>query len=964
MRVRPALQSAAMLLLVVTRFAVLAQNTDIFPEFTHRAWHVQDGLTDQVVQALTQAQNHYLWIGTNKGLVQFDGSDFKSLKHSALGQGVTCLLTASDGSIYIGTPGRGLLRLRDGHAEPYTEQAGLDRVVRAIYQQRNGTIWVGTDTGLFRLQGDHFIRIHLSDGPAANSVSSALAEDGTGAMWSGGTHLFRIRGGVVEEIRLPQENGATRVRSLIRDPDGSVWVGTAAGLFHYDLRTQITKIEEVQGTVRTLFFDDRGILWAGTAGRGLYFHHGSKFVHVSTADGLPGNTVLSQAGDDEGNIWIGTQSGLLRLSRMGMHRSPIPGWTDSDFGAVMRDADGVLWVCSSQLFRMRNGNAEKQVFPAVGGAIVRTMFRDRNGSLWLGTAGSGVFQVKPDGRIVRVAKNVQDLYVRGFLQASDGSIWIRNDGSFGHYLNGKLEQYPSPMPSPSTMAEGTDHRIWIGTEHGLSSIYEGRFLQPEFGHVFEDQSVWSIVPRTNGSLWIGTGSGFYSVDKGQVRRLNLPDSSPSAAVYQILPTANDMVWIAGPTRVYHLSASAIQRAFDTGHQEMPDVEIFAVSAEIQSSEIYVGKEATGVVEPDGSAWFATTQGPVHLVPGEWHRPSTVPLRIDTVMVDGREKPINDGLELPSRTRAFQIHFAPILLSSQTGLVFQYRLAGFDDWSLPSTSRTATYTDIPAGHYRFEVKAMIDGNREIGRVEWGIYQRAVFYRTSAFYVVCAACIGGLVWTMYRLRVRKIRNEYHMITVERSRIARELHDTVIRGCTATFAVLDAAIMTMPCPAPLVDVARQQMSETIKEARGAVWDLRQEIERYKLASNLRKLLDKASEASDANCEFQVIGSEPLMGIGVAHELLMTTREALSNAVAHSEAKRIEVILRCTRAMLSVIVSDDGKGFDERQISVEKETHYGLRGMRERIESLGGHFILITTPGAGTTLQFDIPRSVLHHR
>lgn len=951
-----------LLVLLLWAKAATSQNSTAIAEFTHRVWHVQDGLADQVVQALGQTRDHYLWIGTNKGLVRFDGSDFEPLIDPALAHGVTCLLTASDGSLYIGTPGRGLLRMVDGRLDRYAD-GPPDLVVRALFQQSNGTIWVGTESGLLRVMNGHLLRTHLSDDPSADNLSTAIAQDSDGNIWSGGTRLFRISGATITQLPLPHENGATRIRSLVRDADGSIWIGTGAGLYHHDRKRGINKVAVVDGTVRTLLVDDKARLWAGTAGNGLYLRQTQDFQHLDAADVLPSQTVLSQFIDDEGNIWLGTPSGLLRLSRMGMHRIPIAGWTDSDFGSVMLDRDDTLWICSSKLFHLHGGHAETHHFAGAGNFVIRTMLRDADGNLWLGSAGGGVFHLDRQGRISRLAADREELFVRGFLRARDGSLWIRNDGTFEHFANGQLEQYHSPS-STSTMAEDLDGHMWMGTEDGLFTLREGELRSPRFGRFFDEQSVWSIVPRPNQTLWIGTGAGFFAVTNGKVRQLGIAHSTVSTAVYQILLAPKGMVWLAGPTRVYHLSVKTLQNALDKNTPLRSDLEIFSVSSEIQSAEIYAGKEATGVVEPDGSAWFATTQGPVHLIPGERHEPNAIPMRISGIIVDGHQQMTDNALDLGPHVRAIQIHFAPTLLSSQTGLSFQYRLNNFDDWSPPTTNRTATYTDLPAGLFNFEVRAVSDTGKQIGFIQLPVRQRAIFYRTMPFYLTCVLVVGALAWVVHRLRVSKIRNEFQMIALERSRIARELHDTVIRGCTAAFAVLDGAVMTMASPAPLVEVARKQISETIKEAREAVWDLRQETDRDRLASNLRNLLEKTAESTEAKCRFHVIGIEPPMTVGIAHELLMTSREALTNAVTHSDARHIDMTLRCTEATLTLLVADDGCGFDPQGIREDLNIHYGLKGMQERITSLGGTFEITSRPDTGTTVQLHIPYAVLKGR
>jgi signal transduction histidine kinase/ligand-binding sensor domain-containing protein len=942
-------------------------NVPVLSEYTHRAWHVQDGLPDQVVQALAQTPDQYLWVGTNKGLLRFDGDAFEPYSYPALHHGVTCFAVAKDGSIYIGTEEGGLLRLHENRFEILGEEHGLgSRAIRALYLQPDGTLWVGADAGLYRSMGNHFVRV-VPDAHLTVISSTAILEDGTGAIWSGGTKLIRVQGNIIKEIKLPGQNSSFRIRTLLLDEDGSIWAGTTSGLYRRTKGDIFAKVPTVVGNVRTLVRGSNAKIWVGTSGHGLFLGDSSGFVHVNDPGPLPSNTILSQLADSSGNMWLGTQSGLLRLGRMGIHLTSLPAWRDTDFGALMRDRDGAIWVCSSQLFRLTREQGESYSFPFTGDAVTRTMMREPNGTLWLGTAGRGVYRIQRDGRISHFATEFGSLFIRGFIHAADGSTWVRSDNKFAQlHPNGNIDIYGSedgkPAGSTLTMAQGAGNRLWIGSQRGLSSIVDGHFVRPAFASAFDDQSVWSIVPRPDGTLWIGADFGFYSIRNGQVHPVNL--GSDAFPVYQVLPGSDGMIWIAGPTKVYRASEAAISRA--SSHDGSPplDAEVYPVSAEIPPAELYGGKEATGVADPDGSAWFATSQGPVHLIPGEQPSISSIPMRIKQITVDGRDVSTSSSLVLPAGTKTLQIHFAPIHLSSQSGLKFQYRLIGFDDWSSQSIVRLATYTDVPPGHYRFAARIVLSNLRQVGSVELAVQQNAVFYRTPLFYALVLAILSLLLWSWHLFRLHDIKNEFRMVGRERNRIAREMHDTVIQGCTATSMLLEAAAMSPTTSTAMLTSAKQQIGKTIDEARDAVWNLRQEIDGHTLTPNLRKLLAQYSNSVNAACVFQVEGREPLMSAGVAHQVLMTAREALSNAVTHSMATRIDLTIKCSFSELSIIVSDNGCGFDEHLINSGRDHHYGLRGMRERIENLGGRFSLASTNGRGTRIQFDLPRSALHYQ
>ena len=936
---------------------------DPLSEFAHRTWHVQDGLPDQIVQAVAQTPDHYLWVGTTKGLLRFDGKTFLPMTHPALRHGVTCLTVAGDGSLYIGTEGGGLLHLAHGVWQLQNEKNGIQNsLIRTVYQEAtSGAIWVGTDHGIYRSTGANYERMEPTV-RYPNLGSTAIVQDRTGAVWSGGSYLVRFRNGSMDIFTLPEQNGSMRIKALCEGRDGSIWVGTNAGLFHQEIGDGFVKIHEVTGSVRTLSVSPEGRIWAGTAGDGLYVQNEQGFDHLRAPRVLPSNTVLSYFRDRDGNIWLGTQAGLLRLSRMGMRLTSLQDAPDSDFGTLMRDGDGSIWICSSQLFRLQGGQTERVHFAGLDGVTVRTMLRERDGALWVGTSGRGAYRFEKSGRVEHFTSEIGTNYIRGFLQSEDGSVWIATDGGIARYHAGIIDNLHEAPSAPHTLiltlAEAADHSIWIGTQRGIWVFRNGAFEQPSVASSLGDQAVWSILAEPKGALWLGTDSGLYQLHEGRFTHVLLSSDSRAPAVYQVLRTRNDTFWVAGPTRVYRLEGHDLRNAAQSQPSEVSSLETYPVSAEIPRAEIYGGMTSTGVPEPDGTAWFATSQGPLHIIPNERSAVSDVPLTIDAVRVDGQPVDWSKDLHLAAGTRTVQVDFAPILLSSQSDLRFQYKMEGFDDWTVPSQSRSAVYTNLPAGKYKLLVRALSGSAGVIATLELPITQRTHFYQTLGFYALCVIVLGVIVWGLYRARLHRMSKELNAIYAERNRLAREMHDTVIQGCTAVSALLEAHDSTQPGPKPLLDSAREHIRTTISEARDAIWNLRHEGESPALATNLRGLLEKCAISSNVKTSFQVAGDDPAVDAMTAHEILMSTREALTNAAVHSSATNIELSLACSQNVVTVTIGDDGCGFDPEQLSDNKENHYGLQGMRERIEGLGGRFSLHTVRGQGTRLRFEIPR------
>jgi len=962
-------------LAVLAAMALFCHAEALQYDATRRVWHVQDGLVDQVVQALVQTPDHYLWIGTTKGLIRFDGRNFvpyASKGVTALSHGVTALLVTRDGTLYVGTEGGGLLRLRQGQMQEFGAQAGLtNSIVRSLLEDHQGRLWVGTDRGCFRSVGERFEQI-LSEDKLPNLGIASLLEDRHGAIWLGGSKLLRISAGKLDEFVLPAQNGSMRIKALAEDEHGAVWVGSVSGLFRQTAQGAFAKVAGVRGTVRTFGHLPSGAFWAGTVGEGLFVQDGSGFAQMKAPDALPSNTVLSQTSDMEGNLWIGTQAGLMRLSRTGIQWTQLPHALDSDSGTLMRDPDGVLWVCSSRLFRMRNGRLVPYRFPNIPEVDIRTLYRESTGALWIGTAGRGAYRMQPDGRMDHYTWEIGTNYIRGFLEARDHSVWIATDGGIGHYRNGQMENYHELPAAPHglvlSLAEDRDGRLWVGTLRGLMSFRNGNYEKLKLDEPLREESIWSLHTDEEDVLWIGTGAGMYQLKKGHL--FHFPDllGGPSRAVYQILGRG-DLMWVSGPTRAARYSRNALNATANRTTGEAPAHDLFLVSSELPAAELYGGMQPAGLLDRDGSAWYPSSVGPVHLTPSERQMHAFLPLRIEQVLIDGRPAAEQKRVLLQPGTKTLQIDYAPILLSSQAGIQFKQKLDGFDGWSQPTLAHSAVYTSLPVGRFTFHVQALSpDAEGPIAEATIEVVQQAAFYQERWFWALCltaglAAGIG-----IFRLRVQQIKMRLKAIASERNRLAREMHDTLLQGTIGISTLLEACASpgsTEDSRSQLLDCARQQVAELIGQTRDAMWNLRgHEYEQCDFGLCAERLLEQHVKPAGIAVQYSYDGAPLAVDYRMAYELLMTIREGLLNAVAHSGGTEVELRLACRDHKLTVYLNDNGRGFELEDVTAQPSGHYGIRGMRERIGNIGGQLRIHTAPGKGTHIEIVVPRSALEHR
>lgn len=971
-------KSGRILLCVAAMAMLCAAALAAAPEgYTRKLWQVQDGLPEQTVQSFAQTPDHYLWIGTTGGLLRFDGAQFRLFDRANTPQlkenSVFALLVSRDGSLWIGTEGGGLLRYRHGTFRAYGASDGLsDEFVRALFEDKGGTIWVGTDNGLLRYSQGRLVRVDGKGNIPAIAVH-AIAKDKAGGLWVGGSKLLRIFHGKVREYHLAGGGSLNRVKSILQTRDGTIWVGTVSGLNR--MLPGMNHFEPVPGisqTVRVLRQTSDGSLWIGTIGQGLLRLQNGKITSFTAPDSLPSNTVLNVFEDDEKNIWIGTQEGMLRLTRTPVRIIPLPQAADSDFGTLYLDPDGTLWVVSTHVFQVRNGVARPWSYPGLEHLHARDIFRDREGDLWIGTDGDGLIRIR-HGKILRltVKDGLVNNFIRVIVQSRDGSMWFGTDEGVSHLTDHGFVDYrmSNGLSYFSTRALIQDHNgdIWIGTDRGLNLLHDGHFVYNAATKALAEEKVWSIYEDADGGLWFGTrDNGLYRWKEHQLTHYTTAQGLASNSIYQIVEDRKGGMWLSGPNGISLLRRQELDELAGDPSRHL-SLTFYGVSDEVETTQIYGGRQPSGCRDSGDGVWFPSNKGPIHIA-HETTPPSPLPpVVIDDVAIDGRDvNPAGKIVLRPSATRV-EISWSPILLRSQEGMRFRFKLEGFDKkWSATSPRRIASWTNLPPGRYTFRVQAFeINHPQAIREISLPIVQQPHFWRTPWFIACCVLLLGSLILAAHRFRLWQMRMRFEAVLDERGRLAREMHDTVIQGCAGISALLEALASlheeTSSLPQDLLEHARRQVRTTIDEARQAVWNLRQgQASDRMLTHTLEGMAKQVGGDSGVPVVCEVTGKPFPLTQFATHELMMMAREAVYNAVLHARANRIDVRVSFARDDLTLEVHDDGVGFDPETVLTAEDRHYGLVGMRERVQAVGGDFDLHSVPGRGTRLTIRIPRKI----
>lgn len=953
--------------------------------FARTLWRVSDGLPEDTVQALAESTSGLLWVGTTGGLASFNGSQVRVFgrgRQALAANSIFALAMAPDGSLWVGTEGGGLLHVAGDSVNVFSTPQGLtDQFVRSVIVDHLGRVWAGTDDGLFVIEGSGAAtRVRRVDGTAAVPALAvhSLLEDREHRIWAGGSRLIVLSpAGVATTIALRGAYSNNRVKKILQTADGTIWVGTVGGLQRL-IGGSFQPVPDIHATVRTLLQASDGTLWIGTIGDGLWlFRNGlfrnGLFLRPEHPGLLPSDTVLCLFEDRQRQIWVGTQAGFVRLGSTVVSLIQLPEGGDPDFETISGDQHGNLWIAAQNLYRVHNGAATRIDYPALGGNHVRNVFRARNGDLWFGTDGSGAFRLSPSGAMTHyTAPSVlTNNFIRGLLETRSGEMWIATDEGVtridDHASQRLTEADGLAFFSTRSLLEDHAGNLWIGTDRGLSFWKDGRFQHNRAVDELATEKVWAILEDRLGTLWFGTRDhGLFRYRDGALERFTTDQGLPSNSIYQLLQDRSGTFWLTGPNTIASLSAAQME-GLSAGSEQTLSVVVYPMPFGGDGAQLYGGRQPAGYLAPDNSVWFPTTRGAAHILAAGVPAGQTPVASLDGVEEDGRSVRFPNTFAVNSHVARLSFSFSAISLSSQAGVRFRYKLERFDkDWVAAASDRLASYTNLPAGRYRFRVVAY-DHSQPTATSEASVEftKEPYFYQTWWFYVLLALGLLGLVFTVYELRVRRIRMRFADVLDERNRLAREMHDTVIQGCTGISALLEAMASTpgnfAEGVAPdLLDYARQQARTTIDEAREAVWNMRHERENdVDLVHSLAGIAQQTTREYGTSIRFAHTMEQLTVGTSVAHEILMAAREAIYNSVQHSGTNTVDVELGVRGEFVDLLIVDRGCGIPQAASKPVEDGHFGLLGMRERMQRLGGKLEITSAPGVGTRVHLVVRKT-----
>ena len=965
----------------------------------HDIWTFKEGAPAEV-EGLAQTNDGFLWVGGQNGLFRFDGTRFEPFSSPfgdrLLSTNLYSLFAPPSGGLWVGYVIGGFSFLDKGRVTNYASETGS---VYGFTQDRSGIVWAGTSSGLWRF--DHLGWQHIGvEWNASGGPVTRVGFDRNGILWAlvddleaAKDLIYLIPG--TSRFKTAERN--LSVDGFLMDADRAVMTDTAAP----PMSGPSESSEEKPAAYPVLtkesqqFLDRNKSLWVSYNEKPIVMRLPKERLHFDLNGAFPTDSEtydiypydLAQLVDREGDIWFGDPKGIHRFSYSPLNRQQLPKGLQEDF-ALVADDNGAVWIISAgggrnfeaDLYHVMGGKAERRL-PKVLSSFA---YRAPDKTFWF--AGDRCLWHLVGNDFVRVDLPPEIANEFHFLQTisgdQQGGIWV-SFGRHGLYriVNGIWTPYGGrdDLPKPGAMMIAfTDSlgRVWFGYVKSQLAVLDGdrvRRFGPSDG--LQLGNILAIYGRGS-EIWIGGEFGLEQFDQGHFHKIAAMDDEWLRGISGIVETANGDLWLNAISGIFHIRKAEISAALTDANYRVKG-EHFGRRDGLPGIAPQLRPLPTAIEGTDGRLWFTVRAGVIWLDPATYSGKRTVPapITIQSVSADDKFYASDSRLSLPAHTSSVQISYNAVSLSDPEAIRFRYKLQETDkDWHEAAAATPVTYRNLPPGSYHFSVEASdTNGVWSGAPANMAFTILPAFYQTTWFRSLCVILFLAMLAGLYRLRLQQLARQYGMRleerVSERTRIARELHDTLLQSFQGLLLHLQVVSDLLPMrpqeSKQKLESAVDQAAEAIREGRDAVQELRSSVT---VTTDLALALNALGQELAVD-ETNHSASAPVFHVeveGAPHDLHPVARdevyriagEALRNAFRHADAQHIEIEIRYAERQLRLRLRDDGKGIDPKLLSDDgHEGHYGLRGMRERAKLLGGKLTVWSERGSGSEVELIIP-------
>ena len=1030
-------------------------------ELPVRSFTTVDGLSDNRLHRIILDSRGLLWICSVNGISRFDGSHFQVF---GVAQGlpfpsINDLLETPDGDFWLATNGGGVIRFPIssrplGYETFSVSSEPTSNRVNRLHRGPDGTMWAGTDGGLFRMtvgtDGKPVfvpVSLRLRSHPDATVQIWSMTWDAEGSAWVG-TRFGLVRilpGGRVISYAVRTDLETDHVFSVLYTPsDGLLWIAHQSELAvfkpppasSYEAEQGLEHAWESQSIARSglrrpgnildehialpqapgdavqLSISQPGVLTRVTdllqsrsgairviSSDAIFDFSAGRFTLVSDAR-FRGALMGAAVEDQDGNLWVAGQTGLLRVARRGFTTFREPDGLGRTVGRVFVSRAGEL-IAISEGWRVSRFNGES--FHTVRanvpesarrfGPTDQSVVEDRAGDWWFAT-GVGLVRFSRVKRIEDLATMAPRLYtsrdglaqddIRSVFEDASGGIWIaglipgrevltrwdRASGQFRRYSD--ADGLPA-FNSPTSFYEDPRGVLWIGFRDGGIARHEaGHFRMLTESNGLPRGGIGAAIADHTGRLWCANALvGLYRIDDLDAEHLRpvfvvTPKELRGALIARSVEDAFGSIYVATP--------QGVMRIDDTSASGPPSARIAGVYG---TNDGLASNEVLGASsDRQGRLWLSTRQGLSYYQPKQPARPPAPQVRLGGLRVAGVEHPVSpageqslSNLDLIPGHAQLEIEFFGISFAAGESLTFEYRLRGADEgWSAPSPSRSVLFSNLAPGGYEFEVRSVSAGGersaqtaRATFRVLPPIWRRWWFVTLAAVVLVSGLAAFERYRAAHARDIARAREE-RLVELEqvRTRIAADLHDEIGSSLTQISILSEVACRQgaegLPeLSRPLATIAASSR-ELVDSMSDIVWAINPAKDYLAdLTQRMRRLASDAFTAGNMAFTLDLPPSEReiKLGASVRREVFLIFKEAVTNIIKHAACSEVSVRLAIEGGVLRLELHDNGQGFDP----LTPTDGHGLASLRNRAAALGGTLAVVSTPGAGTAITLDLP-------
>lgn len=929
-----------------------------------------EGLIDNDVRSILQDRKGNIWFGTlKKGLSMYDGYSFTNYteKNGLNNNAVVGLTEDDNGNIWIATYGGGVSKFNGQYFENFSHKQGLvDDSVNCILKDKSGNLWLGTCEGISKYDGSSFTNYIFPETRYNNTIS--MLQDKNGKLWLGtyGGGLLCLEKNAFYRYSTAEGLTDNDVFSLLQSRDGHIWIGTHNGLSEFD-GTSFKNFKEEDGlsnsNIYSLMQDAPGNIWIGTGGGGLLKYIPNSFNHLTASEGLPKNFIFSLYNDYTGNLWFGSWRGGV---------TKYDGYTLKTFS----DSDGL---------------------PAND---IRSITQDKKGNFWFATYKgvakyNGKFFIWLTEKDGLVNDDVNDIFID-----KDGNLWFGTEKGVSKYDGSKFVNFlygDKKVIAVNLICQSSDGYILICTSNGLYRYENKNFYMLS---KMTDTPVNTVIEDSTGNLWIGASNGLFSYDKKHLVSLTENSGLVNNDVIGILQDHLGNTWFStrfGLSKLTPHKNILLRKRVQEGKQLEEDV--FFKNYRYEDGYLGIGGSKQAILETkNNTVWSATNKGvtffnpskeiadtnPIHTVitsvkiSGQminWNslvqnKDSIVQLKDGTRLMKYQFDSISRWSHLPGNlclghyNNNISFDFEGTTTNQPEDIKYRYQLEGFDKYANALTNQsTVSYGNLPPGHYTFKVSALNSDGVWGTEASFPFAIRTAWWKTGWFIFFLSVVFLVLLFFVirfiygYQLRKQKLFLEKQMaVQYERQRISSDLHDEI--GSTlSSINIYSNLAKSEKEKEAYLDAIAANVNEVVSKLDDLVWKINPKYDT--LGSVIQRLMFYIEPLAAAkNILLDVRDSEPLrsqkLDAETKHQLFLVLKELLNNSVKHSGCKILKIEFTVYKSLLQVMLTDDGKGFEEPQVPSHRN---GMNIIRQRVYKMHWQLTIKTATGEGCKTTILLP-------